>query len=258
MRARAGVMADREVQVVYTAAMEDYSKAIYSLESRTGEAVSTQALADRLGITAGSVSGMLHKLDELGLITHLPYRGVRLTETGRRVALETIRHHRLIELFLADALDMPWDRVHAEAEVLEHVISEDLEALIAAKLGDPTHDPHGDPIPTAELVMAENATCSLDTLEAGDSGVFVRISDSDPEMLRYLARCGISPGDSFMVRERQPFGGPLFVVFDGGEHPLGGDLARAMRVELNDRNPESEEHAGATDGAGAEPADRGA
>jgi DtxR family Mn-dependent transcriptional regulator len=222
--------------VVYTAAMEDYAKAIYALESRSGEAVSTQALADRLGITAGSVSGMLHKLEELGLINHVPYRGVRLTDAGRRVALETLRHHRLLELFLADTLDMPWDRVHAEAEVLEHVLSEDLEELIAAKLGNPTHDPHGDPIPTASLEMAENSTCSLDTLQAGDSVLFVRVSDADPEMLRYLARCGILPGESFTVRERQPFGGPLFVVFGGREHPLGGDLARAMRVEVAERD----------------------
>src|SRR5271165_2180987 len=171
---------------VRTPAVEDYSKAIFTLESRTGEPVSTNALADRLGITPGSVSAMLKRLDELGLTTHVPYRGVRLTEEGRRIALEVIRHHRLLESYLADVLGMPWDRVHDEAEVLEHVISEDLEELIAAKLGNPTIDPHGDPIPTASLEMAENSTCSLDTLQAGDSGVFVRVSDADPEMLRYL------------------------------------------------------------------------
>src|SRR5580692_4782915 len=118
-----------------TPAIEDYSKAIYSLESRNDEPVSTTALAERLGITPGSVSAMLKRLDELGLITHLPYRGVRLTDDGRRIALEVIRHHRLLESYLADALGMPWDRVHDEAEVLEHVLSEDLEQLIAAKLG---------------------------------------------------------------------------------------------------------------------------
>src|SRR3979411_1991852 len=115
-------------------AVQDYSKAIFALQSRASGSVSPTALAERLGITPGSVSAMLKKLDELGLITHVPYRGVRLTADGRRLALEVIRHHRLLESFLADALGMPWDRVHAEAEVLEHVLSEDLERLIDAKL----------------------------------------------------------------------------------------------------------------------------
>src|SRR6266566_7655168 len=134
-----------------SAAIEDYCKAIFALQSRGAGSVSTNALAERLGITPGSVSAMLKKLDELELITHVPYRGVRLTAEGRRLALEVIRHHRLLESFLADSLGMPWDRVHAEAEILEHVISEDLEQLIARKLGNPTVDPHGDPIPGADL-----------------------------------------------------------------------------------------------------------
>ncbi len=217
-----------------SSAVEDYCKAIYTLESRGEEAVSTNALAERLEITPGSVSAMLRKLEELGLVTHVPYRGVRLTEQGRRVALEVIRHHRLLELFLAETLQMPWDRVHAEAEVLEHVLSEELEQLIAAKLGDPKLDPHGDPIPSADLQLREPETCSLESLQAGAEGVFVRVSDSDPEMLRYLSERGISPGERFEVRDRQPFGGPLFVSFDGGrEHPIGGELARAMRVQLD-------------------------
>jgi DtxR family Mn-dependent transcriptional regulator len=225
-------MATREH--VRSQAVEDYAKAIFALEGRSVEPVSTNALAARLHITPGSVSAMLRKLDELGLITHVPYRGVRLTEKGRLLALEMVRHHRLIELFLAQALDMPWDRVHAEAEVLEHVLSEELEALIAAKLGNPTLDPHGDPIPTAALELDERPTHSLESLAPGDSGTFVRVSDSDPEMLRYLADTGIAPGDRFVVRSRQPFGGPLFLSFDGREQTLGGELARAMRVELDD------------------------
>jgi DtxR family Mn-dependent transcriptional regulator len=128
---------------------------------------------------------------------------------------------------------MPWDRVHAEAEVLEHVLSEELEQLIAAKLGDPTLDPHGDPIPTADLQLREPETESLESLEAGEGGVFVRVSDSDPEMLRYLSERGISPGDRFQVLDRQPFGGPLFVSFGQREHTIGGRLARSMRVELD-------------------------
>jgi DtxR family Mn-dependent transcriptional regulator len=227
-------MAARES--VRSPAVEDYCKAIYTLESRAQEPVSTNPLAERLGITPGSVSAMLKRLGELGLIEHHPYRGVRLTSDGSRVALEVIRHHRLLELFLAEALEMPWDRVHAEAEVLEHVISEELERLIAAKLGDPTLDPHGDPIPSAELELHEQETMPLERLEEGDGGVFVRVSDADPEMLRYLSDRGISPGDRLHVRERQPFGGPLLVSFEGlegSEHAIGGRLAHAMRVALD-------------------------
>src|ERR1700691_734500 len=217
-----------------TPAIEDYSKAIFSLEARRDEPVSTNALAERLNITPGSVSAMLKRLDELGLITHVPYRGVRLTSDGRRIALEVIRHHRLLESYLAEALGMSWDRVHAEAEVLEHVLSEDLEELIAAKLGHPTVDPHGDPIPTVELGIKERQTHSLDELTTGDAGCFVRVSDSDPEMLRYLAEHGIAIGDHLEVVERQPFGGPVFVRFGEREHPIGGALARAMRIETEE------------------------
>src|SRR5271155_5240767 len=159
-----------------TPAIEDYSKEIFALESRGDEPVSTNALAERLGITPGSVSAMLKRLDELGLITHVPYRGVRLTADGRRVALEVIRHHRLLESFLAEELGMPWDRVHDEAEVLEHVLSEELEQLISARLGDPTVDPHGDPIPTAGFDIYEGQTQSLDELAPGSVGRFVRVS----------------------------------------------------------------------------------
>ena len=137
---------------------------------------------------------MVKRLGELGLVSHQPYRGVTLTESGQRVALEVIRHHRLLELYLVQSLGVPWDRVHAEAEVLEHVLSEELEELIAAKLGDPTHDPHGDPIPTRELIIEETVTESLQVLQPGTRGTFARVSDSDPAMLRYLAERGIAPG----------------------------------------------------------------
>jgi DtxR family transcriptional regulator, Mn-dependent transcriptional regulator len=219
--------------LIRTPAIEDYSKAIFALEARSEEPVSTNALAERLGITPGSVSAMLRRLDELGLITHSPYKGVRLTADGRRIALEVIRHHRLLESYLAEALDMPWDRVHAEAEVLEHVLSDDLEELIAAKLGHPTVDPHGDPIPNADLEIEEPETERLESLQPGEVGLFVRVSDSDPEMLRYLAARGIAPGERFEVLERQPFGGPLFVRFAEREHAIGGQLAGAMRVEVD-------------------------
>jgi DtxR family transcriptional regulator, Mn-dependent transcriptional regulator len=214
-----------------TAAIEDYAKALYALELRPDQPVSTTALAGRLGVTAASASGMVKRLGELGLVTHQPYRGVALTEEGRRVALKVIRHHRLLELYLVERLDVPWDRVHEEAEVLEHVISEQLEARISESLGHPTHDPHGDPIPTPELEIDEGPRLSLQALEPGDRARFARVSDSDPDMLRFLAQRGIAPGAEFEVVDKQPFGGPLFVRFGREVHVLGGELARAMRVE---------------------------
>jgi len=215
-----------------SAAVEDYAKAIYALEHRGDGAVTTTALAERLGVTPASASGMVRRLSELGLVAHEPYRGVVLTDAGRRVALEVLRHHRLLELLLTD-LGLPWDRVHDEAEVLEHHISEDLEQLIAARLGHPTHDPHGDPIPTADLTIDEGVTVALDALEPGARGRFVRVSDADPDMLRYLGERGIAPGDTLEVVDRQPFEGPTFVRFDTTTHALGGALARAMRVEVD-------------------------
>ena len=226
-------MAAKSAHHDMTSAVEDYAKAIYALERRDEGAVSTNALAERLGVTPASASGMVKRLDEMGLVSHEPYRGVQLTREGLRVALEVMRHHRLLELYLAEQLGVPWDRVHAEAEVLEHVLSEDLEKLIAAKLGNPTRDPHGDPIPTPDLRIVEPDTVALDSLQAGARGTFVRVSDSDPEMLRYLAERGIAPGDRFEVVDKQPFDGPLFARFGAeGVHVLGGALARAMRVEV--------------------------
>jgi DtxR family Mn-dependent transcriptional regulator len=225
-------MAHQE-SITRTSAIEDYAKAIYALELRGG-AVSTNALAERLGVTAASASGMVKRLCELGLVSHEPYHGVSLTDDGRRVALEVLRHHRLLELYLSETLGVPWDRVHDEAEVLEHVLSEELEELISAKLGHPTHDPHGDPIPTRDLTIDEGTTECLQALEAGVRGVFTRVSDSHPEMLRFLADRGIAPGDRLEVLEKQPFDGPVFVRFGstGDVHALGGALARAMRVEV--------------------------
>src|SRR5512144_911212 len=214
-------------------AIESYAKAIYALQGKAGgDPVGTNVLAERLGVTAGSVSAMVRKLDEEGLVAHVPYRGVTLTAKGERLALEVLRHHRLLELYLAEHLGVPWDRVHEEAEALEHVLSEDLERRIAAKLGNPTVDPHGDPIPSAELVIDEGVTRALDSLEPGARGRFVRVSDEDPEMLRYLAERGIALGEALEVLVRQPFGGPLTVRIAGAEHILGGRLAHSMRVEV--------------------------
>jgi DtxR family Mn-dependent transcriptional regulator len=225
--------ASEDTPLARSSAVQDYAKAIYALEQRGGDAVSTNALAERLGVTPASASGMVKRLCELGLVEHRPYRGVTLTDDGRRVALEVMRHHRLLELYLVESLGVPWDRVHDEAEVLEHVLSDELEELIATKLGDPTHDPHGDPIPTRELTIDEGPQLSLRSLEAGATGRFARVSDSDPDMLRFLSERGIRPGDAFEVVDKHPFDGPLFVRFHDTIHVLGGELARAMRVEVS-------------------------
>jgi DtxR family transcriptional regulator, Mn-dependent transcriptional regulator len=213
-----------------SSAVEDYLKAVYALETRLDGPVPTNALAERLGVTPGSVSGMLRRLDELGLLEHERYRGVQLTAEGRRIALRTLRNHRLLELLLVELLDVPWDRVHREAELLEHVLSDELAERIAAKLGNPEFDPHGDPIPSRELDVPERESRSLDEIDVGETVTFVRVSDADPAMLRYLSERGIVPGVTLTVADRQPFGGPLTVRHSGGDHALGGQLAAAMRV----------------------------
>jgi DtxR family Mn-dependent transcriptional regulator len=212
--------------------MQDYAKAIYSLQTHGDASVSTSALAERLGVTPASVSAMLVRLTKQGLVEYLPYRGTHLTEQGQRVALEVLRHHRLLETFLARELGVPWDRVHDEAEVLEHVISEDLEQRIAAKLGDPLRDPHGDPIPGPDLHLNEAPTQGLADLAAGARGRLVRVSDTNPDMLRYLDELGIGLGDAVEVVATPRFGGPLTVRVGQQTHLIGGQLAAAMRVEV--------------------------
>jgi DtxR family Mn-dependent transcriptional regulator len=209
---------------------ENYAKALYELQARGDTAVGTKAVAQRLGVTPASASGMLKRLSDEGVVEYAPYHGARLTPEGERIALEVIRHHRLLELFLAEVLEMPWDRVHAEAEVLEHHISEELEELIAAKLGQPARDPHGDPIPDRDLELTAEDSVPLSELEPGDRGVFARVSDSDSAMLRYLGEREIQPGDRLLVTSREPFGGPLIVEIAGRTHPLGPQLAESMRV----------------------------
>jgi DtxR family Mn-dependent transcriptional regulator len=209
---------------------ENYAKTIYELQAQGEQPVGTGAVAERLGVKPASASAMLKKLGDDGLVEHVPYRGVRLTERGELLALEVIRHHRLLELFLAEVLEMPWDRVHAEAEVLEHHISEELEELIAAKLGQPARDPHGDPIPDRKLALAADDSRPLEELEPGESATFMRVSDSDAEMLRYLGARGIHPGVRLDVLGREPFGGPTTVEVDGERHALGVELVARMRV----------------------------
>ena len=211
--------------------VQDYAKAIYALELRSGEAVGNNELAERLEVPPGTASAMVKRLDELGLAEHTPYHGVRLTDAGRRVALRMLRRHRLLELFLVETLDLPWDRVHAEAERLEHSLSDELEAAIAERLGNPTHDPHGDPIPSAELVLEEPDTVSLAELDEGDEGHFVRVSDADPAVLRHLGEHGIKPGRKLKVVEREPFGGPLVVRIGRRSESLPLEIAQSMRME---------------------------
>ena len=170
----------RQRPAANTEAIEDYAKTIHALSRREDGPVGTSALAERLGVSPGTVTAMLKRMAELGLVEHRPYHGVELTEAGERVALEVIRHHRLIEAYLAEALGMPWDRVHDEAEVLEHYISEELEERIASALGDPSRDPHGDPIPDRELEMAAERGTPLVELQPGDSATFSRVSTATP------------------------------------------------------------------------------
>ncbi len=212
-------------------AVEDYAKAIHDLaDVAPGGSVGTNSLASRLAVTPASASGMVRRLESLGLAEHTPYRGVRLTGEGERVALSVIRRHRLLETFLAVRLGLPWDRVHSEAEVLEHVLSSELEAAIAADLGDPERDPHGAPIPRSDGTMPGGATSALCDLEDGSSAAFVRIPDERPDMLRWLAERSIVPGVEIAVIGRDPFGGPIEISVNGESHMIGVELAEAMRM----------------------------
>jgi len=215
-----------------SSSVEDYVRAVHDLASEAGgDPVGTNALARRMGVTPASASGMVRRLEGLGLVMLEPYRGVELTEPGLRLARSVIRRHRLLETFLALRLGLPWDRVHAEAEVLEHVLSDQLEEAIARDLGDPERDPHGAPIPRSDGSLPSDLTVALSELPDGASALFVRIPDERPDMLRWLAERGIAPGSTVDLVDREPFGGPMRVLIAGREHALGVELAGAMRVE---------------------------
>ena len=213
-------------------AVQDYLKAIYKLQE-AGGAVSTSALAEAMEVTAASVTGMVKKLAGLRLVRHNPYQGVVLTRAGQKMALEVIRHHRLLELYLAEALGYSWDRVHEEAERLEHVISEEFEEKIFEALGRPTRDPHGEPIPTKEGTLAKDDHSRLSDLDPGESGVIRQVTDSNTEMLRYLGSRGLVPGAPVKVLEKAPFNGPLTVRTGDAAHALGRELA--SRIWVGDR-----------------------
>jgi DtxR family transcriptional regulator, Mn-dependent transcriptional regulator len=214
-------------------AVQDYLKALY-LESMDGERrfIATNAVAHRLEVSAASATNMLKKLATMGYVNHVPYRGAELTDSGRRVALEVVRHHRLLETYLAEALDVPWDQVHDEAEVLEHVLSEQLEQRISERLGHPRVDPHGHPIPSAELAVSETSDVLLWDVPEGQRVTVGSVSDSIPDALRYLGSIGIRPGARLLVVARGPIGGPLFVEVEGGGSPaaLSREVAEAIWV----------------------------
>lgn len=220
--------------LILTAAVEDYIRAIYILqETQAGAAVSTTQLAHYLGVAPPSASGMFHRLVGLGLVKHTHYHGARLTERGERAALELTRHHRLLELLLSEVLGMPWHVVHEEADRLEHGLSEELEAQISARLGDPTRDPHGSPIPTAQLVVTEQATGSLGGLGIGTSGSLARVSGADPAMLRHLEEAGIGLGDPLQVIGREPSSGATTVRAHGQLRSIEPELAARMRIKVS-------------------------
>ncbi|RMD90981.1 MAG: metal-dependent transcriptional regulator [Calditrichaeota bacterium] len=210
--------------------MEDYLKIIYKLSETKGK-VTTNAISERLGISQASVTGMLKKLSELKLIRYTPYYGVELSQAGKKIALEVIRHHRLLELYLAEALGFTWDKVHEEAERLEHVISEEFEEKMAEFLGHPSTDPHGAPIPSKDGAIEKRSLIPLSKIEAGNRVEIKQVSDRDPEMLRYLGKIGIYPEVVIDVLEKVPFGGSLLVQVGKNKHYLGEGLTNNIFVE---------------------------
>lgn len=212
-------------------AMEDYLKAIYKLRE-WNEQVPTSALADYMRVAPASVTNMCKKLADLHLVEYEPYQGVKFTPTGEKLALEVIRHHRLIELYLAEALNVPWDRVHAEAEKLEHVISEELEERMAEVLGDPQFDPHGAPIPSRTGTISHQPGGRLVDMQVGDQVVVVEVDDADPELLRYLGEMGLYPGTEVIIVASAPFNGPLTLDVGENRHSLGYEAAKSVLVAL--------------------------
>jgi len=213
-----------------TGPVEDYLKVIYEIERGAG-AAATNDIAHRLAVAPASVSGMVRRLADQGLLAHERYKGVRLTTAGRRAALRTIRRHRVIEAYLAGALGYPWDRVHAEAERLEHAASDELIDRMAAAIGEPAVDPHGAPIPARDGSVDERRLLSLVELALGRTARILRVRDEEPGMLRYLGEMGILPGALVVVEGREPFGGPITLRVGDAIRSVGPELAAQVRVE---------------------------
>ncbi len=214
-------------------AVEDYLKAIYELQIEHGK-VSTNALADQLKVAPASVTGMLKKLaeDRPRLVNYERHHGVVLTSAGEKIALEVIRHHRLIELYLHQALGYPLDQVDAEAEKLEHVISEDFEDRIAKWLGNPEIDPHGDPIPSKDGKIAPTIGARLSQIDVGQKVRVIRLRDDDPALLRYLAGLGVVLEATLTIIEKAPFGGPIHIRVGNTTHALGKQVTDQVFVEV--------------------------
>jgi DtxR family transcriptional regulator, Mn-dependent transcriptional regulator len=217
-----------------SAPVEDYLKVIFELESDGGGA-GTNEIAAELGVAPASVSGMIRRLAEQGWIAHERYRGVRLTRAGRRAALRTIRRHRVIEAYLTTALGYPWDRVHDEAERLEHAASDELIDRMAASIGEPSTDPHGAPIPTREGTLVEERLVPLASVPVGARVRVQRVGDRDAEQLRYLAELGITPGRRVEVVARAPFDGPIDLRIGREIRSIGPALARQIAVAYSGR-----------------------
>lgn len=212
-----------------TGPVEDYLKAIYELE-RQGAPAETNAIADLLRIAPASVSGMVRRLADQGLITHERYHGARLTTAGRKAALKTLRRHRVIEAYLTSALGYSWDRVHDEAERLEHAASDELIDRMATAIGEPETDPHGAPIPNRDGTLEPRVTIALATLEPGDTAKVAMVSDKDAERLRYLAELGIMPGATVQVVAKEPYGGPIALRVESSARTIGPELATHILV----------------------------
>ncbi len=219
----------------HTTAVQDYVKLIYRLQSEQ-EVVTITSIAQGLHVSPASATGMVKKLVALKLARHSPYRGVELSPTGEKLALQVIRHHRLVELFLQESLGLPWDRVHDEAEKIEHVLSEELEDRIALKLGNPAVDPHGDPIPTRAGLIEQKKGPSLAELAPRQKGVIERVGAQDPEHLRYLGHLGLVPSASVEVLESLPFNGPVRVRVGSREHVLDRSFARQIWIRPHRRS----------------------
>jgi DtxR family Mn-dependent transcriptional regulator len=214
---------------MHSQAIEDYLRAIYELQCAEGQ-VGTTLLADRLGVTPASATGMIKKLAEMKLLVHEPYQGVKLTKSGQKVALEVVRHHRLIERFLSEALGVPWDRVHEEAHKIEHAISEDIEERMDTVLGHPTTDPHGSPIPRLDGTIDESANTRLAELAPGQSAVVAEVSDHDSALLRYLGELGLYPQSEVAVMAVAPLDGLMTVRVGNKQHALSHAVANEVLV----------------------------
>ena len=211
-----------------TRSVEDYLKAIYQL-SPEGRPASTSEIAHLLALSPPSVTGMVKRLSEHGLLEHVPYRGVQLTDEGRRAALRMVRRHRLIEAYLVEFLGYSWDTVHEEAERLEHAVSDMMVERMATALGNPEVDPHGDPIPSADGFVQELSCTPLTDIPVGQTVEVHRVHESQPERLRYIASLGLKPGVQVTVLDRQPFDDLVTIEVAGQQHVIGRELGHVLQ-----------------------------